>query len=293
MKFVTYNIQYAKGKDERFDLGRIAETVRGADIIALQEVERFWPRSGKVDQPAELGKHLSEYFWVYGPGFDVDASEERGGTILNRRHQLGTMILSRWPIVWSRTHTLPKWVLIEESGSDKTALESVIGTDKGPLSVWSIHLTYASSDERCFQVEYLLDIHRRAQENGGAWTGKKSDSDWTLSEASLPPTPLHTIWMGDFNCEPDSPEYNAIVGTKDPLYGRVAYSHRFVDAWIAAGNDEKGRVTCPPNKEGEFPPLCLDYCFVSAELNGKISKSWIDEKAQGSDHQPVLVEIDF
>ena len=45
MKFVTYNIQYCKGQDGQVDPERIAKEVAGADIIALQEVERFWPRT--------------------------------------------------------------------------------------------------------------------------------------------------------------------------------------------------------------------------------------------------------
>ena len=32
MKFVTYNIQYSKGKDGRCDLGRIADALDGADL---------------------------------------------------------------------------------------------------------------------------------------------------------------------------------------------------------------------------------------------------------------------
>lgn len=54
MKLVTYNIQFGKGLDGRVDLDRIADEIRGADIIALQEVERFWPRSGNTDQVASL-----------------------------------------------------------------------------------------------------------------------------------------------------------------------------------------------------------------------------------------------
>ncbi|VAW13743.1 hypothetical protein MNBD_ALPHA11-730, partial [hydrothermal vent metagenome] len=46
MKAVTYNIQFGLGKDARIDLQRIAGAVEGADIIALQEVERNWERSG-------------------------------------------------------------------------------------------------------------------------------------------------------------------------------------------------------------------------------------------------------
>ena len=50
MKLVTYNIQYTKGKDYRYDVDRIVQAIKGADVIALQEVERFWKRSGMTDQ---------------------------------------------------------------------------------------------------------------------------------------------------------------------------------------------------------------------------------------------------
>ena len=45
MKLVSYNIQYGFGIDGRYDLERIARVVADADIIALQEVERFWKRT--------------------------------------------------------------------------------------------------------------------------------------------------------------------------------------------------------------------------------------------------------
>ena len=54
MKFVTFNIQYGLGRDGRYDLDRTARGVEGADVVALQEVERFWKRSGNLDQVAEL-----------------------------------------------------------------------------------------------------------------------------------------------------------------------------------------------------------------------------------------------
>ena len=38
MQIVSYNIQFGTGRDEKVDLARIADTVRGADLIALQEV---------------------------------------------------------------------------------------------------------------------------------------------------------------------------------------------------------------------------------------------------------------
>jgi endonuclease/exonuclease/phosphatase family metal-dependent hydrolase len=87
MRLVSYNIQYGKGRDGRFDLRRIANAIREADVIALQEVERYWIRSGIVDQPAELAGLLPDHHWVYGPGLDIDASGRgRAGRLLHRRH---------------------------------------------------------------------------------------------------------------------------------------------------------------------------------------------------------------
>ena len=76
MRFASYNIQYATGRDGRVDLARIARAVAGADLIALQEVERFAARTGLADQAAEIAALLPDYYWCYGPGMDLDASVE-------------------------------------------------------------------------------------------------------------------------------------------------------------------------------------------------------------------------
>ena len=62
MKLVTCNIQYFRGKDGRFEIERIADAVRGADVIALQEVVRNWPGSDIADHPARLGELLGDYY---------------------------------------------------------------------------------------------------------------------------------------------------------------------------------------------------------------------------------------
>ena len=38
-------------------------------------------------------------------------------------------------------------------------------------------------------------------------------------------------------------------------------------------------------------PARLDYAFVGATLRDRIQKCWVDEAAEGSDHQPVWVEL--
>ena len=61
MKLVTYNIQYSLGKDGAFDLERIVDAVRGADIIALQEVTRNFSQATDADQPGRIAELLPDY----------------------------------------------------------------------------------------------------------------------------------------------------------------------------------------------------------------------------------------
>jgi len=35
----------------------------------------------------------------------------------------------------------------------------------------------------------------------------------------------------------------------------------------------------------------IDHCFVTADLAPRVTRAWIDNNAQGSDHQPVFFEF--
>ncbi len=88
MKLVSFNIQYGFGADGRYDLSRAAEAVADADVIALQEVERHWQRTGFDDQPEILSRLLPEHHFVYGPAYDMDGSfRDADGRLVNRRRQ--------------------------------------------------------------------------------------------------------------------------------------------------------------------------------------------------------------
>lgn len=289
MRLVSYNIQYGRGRDGVFDLERIAATVAGADIIALQEVERFWERSGMRDQPRELAKLLGDYHWVYGPGFDVDAStRDPGGRLRNRRRQFGNMLLSREPILSSRHHLLPKYGSLGPMSIQRSALEGVIETGRGALRFYSVHLTHLSAETRMPQVERLLDIHERAPVEGAALAGGSLKDEWTRD--GMPPAlPREAVLMGDFNFEPDSAEYDRITGPVSDYGGRITNPHGFVDAWAAAGNDERAGVTA----DIDGRDVRLDYCFVSASLRDAIAGVRIDGEAAGSDHQPLWVEMEL
>jgi endonuclease/exonuclease/phosphatase family metal-dependent hydrolase len=288
VKLVTYNIQYGLGKDKRYDLARIAREIGDADIIALQEVEIHWERSGCVDSTAVLGAALPEHHWVYGANLDIDASyRDESGRLVNRRRQFGTMILSRLPIVSSRNHLLPKYGTLTQHSIQQGALEAVIVTERaGPVRIYSLHLSHLSAATRLPQVEALLAIHTRAPSEGGAWCGGHPEPGAGWIEGEMPPMPAEAILLGDFNFEWNGPEYDRIVGPVSARYGRLNRLTGFVDAWVAAGHGEEEGATIGAGTR-------IDYCFVSAALGLRVKSARIDNAAVGSDHQPLWVEMDI
>jgi endonuclease/exonuclease/phosphatase family metal-dependent hydrolase len=166
MILLSFNIQYGFGSDGRLDLSRAAQVMEAADIIALQEVDRHWQRSAMQDQPALLMDRLSDRFAVYGPGFDMDASTTRDGRVTNRRRQFGPMILSRWPILWSRLHLLPMRRMLDPLNTQTGAIEACIAAPHGPIRVISVHLAHVGVEERLDQIAHLRGILDRSAQAG-------------------------------------------------------------------------------------------------------------------------------
>jgi len=289
MKFVSYNIQYGKGKDGRFDLERIADELAGADVIALQEVERFWRRSGDEDQPKILSRLFKQYHWVFAAGVDVSADAVTAdGEVRRRRRQFGNMLLARYPIVSARNHLLPKYASLGPLSVQRSALEGVINVNGCVLRCYSVHLTHLTAMTRLAQVDRLLAIHQSAVREGGPITGSLEAAG--LEDQGIEMNmPRDAILMGDFNFEPDSDEYARIVGPVSEYGGRVSNPDGFVDAWTAAGHNVNAGVTADIYGR----PVRLDYCFVSSVLQDHIRSASIDDAAQGSDHQPLWVEMEF
>ena len=290
MKVVTYNIQYGRGRDGRFDLDRIADEISGADLIALQEVERFWSRSGGVDQPRLIARHFPDHHWAYGPGVDLHlAGVGPGEDSAGRRRQFGNMLLSRAPLLTVRHHLLPKLGSVGPPMSlQRSALEAVVAVHGGHLRVYSVHLTHLSAETRLPQVEALLRIQANAVREGSPVSGSGLAQEWT-QDGMPPPMPRDAILLGDFNMLPDSEEYDRIVGPTSPYGGRITSPEGFVDAWVEAGN----AIEAGPTAEVRGRPARLDYCFVSAGLKDRIRAVRVDSDAVGSDHQPVRMDIDL
>jgi endonuclease/exonuclease/phosphatase family metal-dependent hydrolase len=294
LKFLSYNIQYGVGLDERYDLPRVVDVMREADVIALQEVERHWPVTKNDDQVAMIADLLPDHHWVYGPGFDVDADFRcEDGRLVNRRRQFGTMLLSRLPIAWSRLHLLPHRRTISPFNMQGQALEGMIRTPWGPVRVLSLHLSHIGVEERLSQLEFLMARHLATPFDGGAWCGTEDDDEEWMSDEPEPENPLSAIWMGDFNADPASAEYRFMVG-RSPYYEMPLHVDGFVDTTHAGGHKPDTFIShIGPDGDGSMHQRRLDYCFVTGDLAPRVTRMWVDEAEEASDHKPVWTELDL
>lgn len=285
MKLVTYNIHYGKGQDDRFDLPRITDAIGGADIIGLQEVDRYWHRSGYRDQASILAELFPGYLWVYAPGYDAPARiehlESAGAEERGRRRQHGNMILSRWPILSTRILPLPK-AKLQQFCQLRVMLEAVINTPGGAMRVYCTHLCHISPKTRLPQVEQILHHLRMLRHEGATWSGENLNHHaWGDGDAA-PPYPDDVVFMGDLNMTPDAGEYQRLINGEADLQ----------DSWYMLDYDPAApnAYSCLSLKDQRT--LRLDYIFVSSGLSGRLRKSWIDQQTIASDHYPVWLEFE-
>jgi endonuclease/exonuclease/phosphatase family metal-dependent hydrolase len=283
MNIVSYNIQFGRGLDYKNDLNRICKSIYQADIICLQEVDVGWQRSGGVDQAKAISQILPQYYTVFGSSFDVDDSVKNlDGTITNRRRQHGDMILSRWPIVSTRTFNLPKTHHDDKFNMQMGFVEAVIQTDTKAIRVYNFHAGYLKVEERLAQIEHLTEIYCQSPEQDGAWSGKGDidGDDWSNglpNKDATPSMPSSAIVCGDFNCNVGSDEYRYLLSHTD-----------LVDCWqkadVANINQStlKNEMTDDIKISGK-----IDHIFVSADLAENIQRVEIEYDADGSDHRPV------
>jgi endonuclease/exonuclease/phosphatase family metal-dependent hydrolase len=285
MKCVSYNIQYGVGLDGNYDLARIAEAVRGADVIALQEVTRHNPRNGGRDMVAELRDLLPGHFAVYGSNFEADiGSSLESGKAIDRHFSLGNMILSKTPIRSSRNILLPRRRSIGKTNYQRGALEAMVDTPFGPIRFYSTHLDHRGPDERLAQVRHILERVLAYPSEGGALTG--------VAEFGLP-EPVRSesaIVLGDFNMLEGSPEYVAVTGTVDHEFGLPLVGDRLVDAAAALGVFDHTCVSMD-DPDNAASHKRIDYAFLTADLASRLKSCRVDKDAKGSDHLPLWIEL--
>lgn len=160
---LSYNIHIAIGMDGQRDLDRIARiiTESQADLVALQEVDRGTQRSIGQDQAQELAQRTGMHV-VFGKTINLQGGE------------YGIAVLSRHPILESKTYLLPS-----QGTEQRVALETRIRLEPSGREVTFIctHLDHTGKT-RPQQAE---EINRLFLEREG--------------------TPI--ILAGDFNARPN------------------------------------------------------------------------------------------
>jgi endonuclease/exonuclease/phosphatase family metal-dependent hydrolase len=171
---MTFNIHHGKGLDGKTDLSRIlGEIIKSeADIIALQEVDRYQPRSFFRDQVACLAK---------GTGMEAcySASVNLGLS------QYGNAILSKYPIT-SKTVTYMNGGMERRSiliANIKANVVRGISKHEADFTIVNTHLGVRAQEYK-WQMPILCNV---------------------IADLMRP-----TILLGDFNMEPSYPTMKII-----------------------------------------------------------------------------------
>ena len=173
-RVVSYNIHSGRDSagDDAFDQQADMLQSLSPDFLAVQEVDRNWPRSSSIDQSGELARALGMRGF-FSPSLLGPWSAGR------KVHQYGIAALWRGVAVEVRGMALPGVPGREQRGLAYVEVE----TGPGGMILANTHLG-RSPEERVAQAEYVAD-----------WLGAQT---------------LPTILAGDFNMRTDSPEYRQI-----------------------------------------------------------------------------------
>lgn len=172
---LSFNIHGGLG-DGGLNLDTIAAEIAAwdADVVFLQEVDRFRGRSRGTDQPSILAQRLDMYVAF---GSNVRHPPTGPGRPVG---QYGTAILSRWPITEQRNIALPNRPGLEQRG----LLFAAIDVEGTRIHAYGTHLQHTRGSIRLQQMRAVTRV--------------------------VAADPVPHLVAGDFNAEPGSPALNTI-----------------------------------------------------------------------------------
>jgi endonuclease/exonuclease/phosphatase family metal-dependent hydrolase len=256
LTLMSYNIKVGTWTDD--GLGAVADVIAhvNPDVVALQEVDRGMPRTGKVDQAAWLGERLGMQA-VYAPA--------TGGATFNvAEGEYGIALLSRWPVVEHERRLLFNQPLPLEQRPPRYYVEqrAVLGCAidiRGVLiDVFCTHFDL-TQDQRIPQAREVAEFC----------------AEWH------PNRPV--VLMGDLNAFPDAPEVATLRAG-------------LVDMFHHLGVEGDERLTFPSGPLGSRTDDgwsgAIDYIFVSEHFRPR-RIDVIREATPASDHAPVVAVVEL
>lgn len=285
MQVLSWNIQWGRGADGKVDLARTASVLRAAgrpEIICLQEVACGWAglkgQPEPLDGPALLGAAMPEYQVLYFPC--LEQGNGAGGV-----RGFGNLIMSRLPVGRVFRHLLPAPPDSSVPSMQRGCLEVEVAASGGALRILCTHLEYYSKKQRLAQATRLAGLQQEAVEQARSAEAQRRPRRPSIFD--LPARAEAAVLCGDMNCEPDSAEYQAIVGGAG---GAPAWC----DAWTQCHPGVAHAPTVGLHG-AEWPDraYCCDYLFTSASLAAKSKDVRVLAETAASDHQPVLLALRF
>ena len=294
MRILSWNVQYGKSSDGSADFSRILQHIESLgdfDVICLQELGRNMAEYCRPDQSDHLlmtQQFFKEHQAVWGSGFSwppKDGEDDGDGdSISDLRQEFGNLSLVKSGLLDFRVHQLPQPATPAKQQMQRIAVESLVDSAMGPVSIVNTHLAFHDDAENQQQVEYLNHLeqervaHHREPKQAGIGTYQAE----SLASARM--------LCGDFNFTPDSPQY------------RYLLDMNWADAWKLSQADDVRSDEAHPPTCGIFDAVqwpqgghCRDFFWLSPELQslqGNISaKISVDTDTNLSDHQPVMLEI--
>ncbi|PVY80989.1 endonuclease/exonuclease/phosphatase family metal-dependent hydrolase [Cupriavidus alkaliphilus] len=284
MELISWNIQWGRGADGRVDLARQVQVLRAmadADVLCLQEVTRgFGELRGEpgADQVSELTALLPGYRLLYAP-----AVERRGRD--GALKQFGNLIATRLPVREVFRHALPWPADPEVASMPRVALEATVEAGSARLRVICTHLEYYSATQRTAQAEALRDWHAEAC----AHARRPGRSEQWPGPFTPEPRPVEAILCGDFNSKPDDVAYRRMLEPFDDD------TPAWRDAWLHAHPGLPHAPTCALHDKEQWPepPFACDFMLVTEPLVARIRRCEVNADTDASDHQPILLSLDF
>lgn len=277
MRILSWNVQYGKSSDGNADFSRSLQHIKSLgdfDIICLQELARNMTEYCRLDQSDHLlmtQQFFKEYQAVWGSGFSWPAEDGDG----DHRQEFGNLSLVRSGLLDFRVHQLPQPATPGKEQMQRLAVETLVDSTMGPVSIINTHLAFHDDAENQQQLEYLNHLeqeriaHHREPKRAGTGTYQAG------------PLASSRMLCGDFNFTPDTLQY------------RYQLDMNWADAWKLNRNDETHPPTCGIFDADQWPQgaHCRDFFWLSHELQSLQFEISVDTDTNLSDHQPVMLEI--
>lgn len=163
LRVATYNLLHGISlTDARVDADRLRSAAASldADVVGLQEVDSFQPRSGSIDQTAEVAGALGAEHWRFVAALQGVADSTFSWTAAGDEDEPGDQprygigLVSRLPVLRWETLRFPAAPLsmpllvpgsrrpVRIPDEPRVAVAAVVAGPRGPLTVITAHLSF-------------------------------------------------------------------------------------------------------------------------------------------------------